>query len=96
MTASAVIELATDTEPLNDGAVAVDIRLDQVLQESTTLSDQDQQSATTVVVMLVGLQVSGEITDSTRQECDLHLWRAGISRAIAVFGNDFSLDCCVQ
>ena len=46
-------DLATDTDPLDDGAVPVDVRLGQVLQQPTTLTDEDQQAATAVVVVKV-------------------------------------------
>ena len=36
-------DLATDTDPLDDGAVPVDVRLGQVLQQPTTLTNKDQQ-----------------------------------------------------
>jgi hypothetical protein len=65
--------LASDTETLNDRAVSVDVSLHQVLQESATLPHQDEQTATTVMVVLVGLQVLRQVLDATRQHRDLYL-----------------------
>ena len=57
-------DLATDADPLDDRAVPVDVRLSQVLQQPTTLTDEDQQAATAVVVVGVRLQVFGQLADA--------------------------------
>ena len=46
-------ELAAQTEPLDERAVAVDVLLLQVVEQPTALTDEQQQATTAVVVVLV-------------------------------------------
>ncbi len=52
---------ATDPEPLDQGAVTLDVALGQVVEHAATLADQKQQTTTTVVVVFVLLEVPGQI-----------------------------------
>ena len=56
--------LLTQTQSLNDGTVAVDVALLQVVQEGTTLTYQAGQSALGAVVLAVLLHVLGEVLDA--------------------------------
>ena len=44
---------AAEAEALDDGAVALDLRLLQVVEQAAALADQEQQATTAVVVVLV-------------------------------------------
>src|SRR5699024_11010615 len=56
---------AAQTQAGDERAVALDVDLLQVLEHPATLADQEQQSATRVVVVLVLLEVLREILDPT-------------------------------
>ena len=53
--------------------MALDVHLAEVGEQPATLADQDQQTPAAVVVVLVKLQVLGELVDTTRQHRDLDL-----------------------
>src|SRR5262245_51470638 len=59
-------QLLTDSERLDDGAVAVDILGLEIVQESTPLPDQHQQATTRVVILRVGLEVLGKVRNPFR------------------------------
>src|SRR6266699_1528006 len=48
------------------------------------------------MVVLVYLEVLGEIVDPPRQQCDLDLRRTGVTLTGRVPGDDLLLDCYVQ
>src|SRR5258706_8993822 len=64
--------LATQTVLLNDLAIALDVDVSSVVEHSTSTADQHQEATTTVVVLLVALQVLGQLVDPCREQCDLH------------------------
>src|SRR5688500_7804256 len=70
--------LSAQAEPLDQGAVARDVGLGEVLQEPTATADQQQEAAAAVVVVLVQLEVLGEVADALAQHGDLDLRRAGV------------------
>src|SRR5438105_12466818 len=87
----AAATLSTQTEALDDRAVAVDVGFGQVVQQPAALTDEQQQTPTTVVVVLVGLEVLGEVGDPTAQQRDLHLSRPGVGLGGAVLGDNLLL-----
>ena len=72
--------LAADAELFNQPFVAVEILRVQVIKKSATLADQAQKSATRMMVLGVGLQMTGELLDTRREERDLHLGRTAVLR----------------
>ena len=52
---------AAQAETLDDRAVALDLGLLQVVEQPATLADEEQQPTTAVVVVLVRLEVLGEV-----------------------------------
>src|SRR5512145_406708 len=81
----------TQTEPLHDRAVTVDVFLLHVVQKATTLTHEEQQTTTAVVVVLVLLQVLGQVSDAVAEQCHLDLRRAGVALGRAVLGDDLLL-----
>src|SRR5665648_96049 len=79
---------ATQAEPFDQAAVAVDVDLLQVAEEATPLADQEEQTTTRVVVVLVLLEVLGEVLDALREHRDLDLRGAGVVRNCRVLGHD--------
>lgn len=59
---------------------------------STTLADQDQQATTRVVVVLVELEVLGQVRDPAGEHGDLDLGGAGVALLLAELGDDLLLD----
>src|SRR6266545_7352489 len=78
-------------EPLDQGPVAVDVLLRQVVQQPAALTDQEQQATTAVVVVLVLLQVLGQLRDAVRQQRDLDLGGAGVTLGQGVLTHDLLL-----
>src|SRR5919107_445564 len=58
---------AAQTEPLDERAVPGDVGLRQVVEQPATTADQQQQAAPAVVVVLVHLEVLGEVADPAGQ-----------------------------
>jgi uncharacterized membrane protein YhiD involved in acid resistance len=60
----------------------------QVIQQAAALVDQLQQAAAAVVVLLVGLEVAGELLDAGGQQRDLDFRRTGIVGGALVLFDD--------
>ena len=75
---------AAQTQPVDQRAVALHIDLGHVLQQPAPPSDQQQQTAPRVVVVLVHLEVLGEVGDPPGQQCDLRLRGSGVGLMQAV------------
>src|SRR5882757_5529735 len=86
----------TDAEALAELTEAGDVLLGQVLQQTAALADQDQQTPTGVVVVLVGLEVLGQVRDPAGQQSDLHLGGAGVALLGAELGDDLLLRLDVE
>ena len=65
------IFLLTDTQLSDQGTVTVDVLLLQVSQHRTALTNHLQQTAARVVILLVYLQVLGQLLDAGGQDCNL-------------------------
>src|SRR5699024_2036250 len=83
---------ATESWRGEQRAVAVDVDLTQVLQQTAALADQQQQASPGVVVLLVVLEMLGEPLDALREQRDLNFRGAGVALVRGVFGNDSLLD----
>ena len=70
--------LLTDAQLLDNGAVAVDFAVLQVIQHAAALTYQLQQTQTGAVVFLVDLEVLGEVNDAVGEEANLGLGRTGV------------------
>src|SRR3990170_4177725 len=82
---------AAEAEALDDGAVALDLRLLEVVEQPAALADEQQQATTAVVVVLVRLEVLGEVADPVAEQRDLHLGRTGVAVGRGVLGDDLLL-----
>src|SRR5690606_29602408 len=87
---------AAQTEPLDEAAVAVDVHLLQVAEESATLADEEQEPPAGVVVVLVGLEVLGEVLDPLGQQRDLDLGGTGVALVRGVLGHDGLLRSSIE
>src|SRR4051794_11124436 len=82
---------ATQAESLDQRAVARDVDLGDVLEQPPPPAHQQQQPAPRVVVVLVHLQVLGQVGDALGQQRDLGLRRSGVALMQAVLAQDVFL-----
>ena len=64
MTLGRKIILSAQTQTLDQGAVAVDVNALEVVKHTTTVTDHQQQTTTGMVIVLVLLEVLGQISDA--------------------------------
>src|SRR5215467_8311581 len=91
-----VATLPAQAQLPDERAVALDVRTGQVLQQPAAPADQQQQAAPAVVVMLVDLEVLGQVVDPPGQQRDLDLRRAGVTLTRRVLGDELLLHGCFQ
>src|SRR5919199_1725755 len=70
--------LSPDPQLRDERAVALDVVAAQVVQQPASLADQEQEPAPRVVVLLVRLQVLGELSDALGEDRHLDLGRARV------------------
>src|SRR5262245_57442049 len=70
--------LLTDAQPFDQLLVPADVLALQVVEQAAALADELEQPAARVVVLLVGLEVLGELVDPLREQGHLHLRRPGV------------------
>ena len=74
-----MLKLLTDAKLGDDSTITLDVILGHIVQQTTALTDHLEQAHTGVVVLLVHLQVLGELIDPLGEDSDLHLGGAGIA-----------------
>jgi hypothetical protein len=79
--------LLADAKLLNDSFVAFGVGLSEVVQQAATLADHHKKTAPGGMVLLVGLEVLGQLTNPGAQDGDLNFRRTGIVIGSAVIGN---------
>src|ERR1700757_4267560 len=86
---------ATQTQPLDERAVTLDVDLGHVLDQPATAPHQQEQPPPRVVVMLVHLEVLGQVRDPLGQQRDLRLRGSGVGVVQAVLAQNlfFLLGC---
>src|SRR5690606_20876511 len=70
---------APDAQPLDQRAVARLVAHLDIVQQLAALADHLQQAPPRVIVLLVALEVLGQVRDALGEDRDLHLGRAGIA-----------------
>ncbi len=70
--------LATNAEPADQSAVALDISTLHIVEQAATLADELHESTASVMIALVDLQVLGEVCNPVRQDRHLHLGRTRV------------------
>ena len=71
--------LLSQAELADDRAVTLDVVLLQVVQQISSVTDHLLKTAAAVEVLLVGLEVLGQVGDAAGQNCNLYLGRTGVS-----------------
>src|SRR5579864_4110239 len=64
--------LLTDSEFVDDRAVAFEVGLLQIIEKTAPAADELEQPAAAVVVFGVSLEVLGQIADPVRKQRNLH------------------------
>jgi len=88
---AAQLRLPAQAQLLPERPVPVDVLALQVLHQAPAPADEQQQPVAAVVVMLVHLQVLGEIVDSPGQQRDLDFRRAGVTLTGRIGGSELYL-----
>src|SRR5437868_967264 len=83
--------LVTQTEVVDELAIAFEIVLTQVFQQTTTLADHHQQTATAMVILGMCAKVVCQFVDARGKECNLHGGAATIVLVELVLLNDVVL-----
>lgn len=81
--------LFAEAEAGDDFAVPVDVAIVEVAELAPPLANKFEQATTGVVVVLVRLQVRGEVLDALREDRHLNLGGAGIRRMDGEVPNQF-------
>ena len=71
--------LLSDAQLRDDGAIAPDVLLGQVVQQTAALADHLVHTQTAVGILGMLLQVRGELIDALGQDGDLDFRRAGVA-----------------
>src|SRR5690242_3370302 len=92
--------LSPDPELGDESAVALDVGVPQVVEQSPLLADQEKEAAARVMVLGVRLQVLGELPDASGGQRDLDLGGTGVLVCALVLRDqlafDFVLYCQTQ
>jgi hypothetical protein len=73
-------KLFAQLELFRDRLVTAQIGVLQVIKEAAALADHHEQSATGAVILLVALQMLGQMVDPLREQRDLHIGGTGVLR----------------
>ena len=80
-----------DVQLRNDGTVALDVLLGQVVEQAAALTDHLVHAKTAVVVIGMTLQVLGELADTLGKNGDLDFGRTGVVLVGGVLADNFGL-----
>ena len=83
--------LLTDTQLGDQGTIALDVLLHEIIEQAAALTDHLVQAAAGVVVLRVLLEVLGELSDALGEDSDLDLRRTGVAFVGAVGFDDSRL-----
>jgi hypothetical protein len=84
-------ELSPETQARDDVSISGDILAPEVVEHPPAPADHQEQTSPGVVVLLMGLQVLGEIRDAPSEDGDLNLRGTGVRLASPVLGDELGL-----
>jgi hypothetical protein len=73
------LALSAKTKSLDQRTVTCDVNALEVSEKAATLTDHEEQATTAVVVVLVLLEVLGEVLDALAENSNLNLRRTGVT-----------------
>lgn len=82
-------ELATDAEFLDDGTIALNVHLDQIVKHTTTLTNQHLQRTLCGEVFLVLTQVLRQVGDAKCEQCNLAFGATRVLAGLAILLEEF-------
>ncbi len=68
--------------------IALNVRALEVIQQTSALRDHLKQAAPRVIVLLMSLEMLGQLVDSLAEQSDLHLRRTRITFVCTKFADD--------
>ena len=74
-----VTTVTCETELVDQGTIALDVGLLEVVQQLTTLADELEQASAGVEVLLVGLEMVSETIDAGGEKSNLNFGGAGVA-----------------
>ncbi len=80
-----------DVQLRNDGTIALDVLLGQVVEQAAALTDHLVHAKTAVVVIGMTLQMLGELEDTLGKNGDLDFGRTGVVLVGGVLADNFGL-----
>ena len=83
--------LLTNTQLGDEGTIALNVLLGQIIQKAAALTDHLIEAPAAVVVVDVDLQVLGELVDPLGEDSDLDLGGTGVALVGAVGLDDRGL-----
>ena len=86
--------LLSQTELLNDSSVSFDVNLLEVVEEVSSGTDHLEETTAAVIVLVVALEVLGEVSYSLGKDSDLNLGRTCVTLVSCVLFNNCLLFCC--
>ena len=84
--------LSPDPELGDEGAIALDVGVPQVVQQAPLFSDQEKEAAAGVMVFGVRLQVLGELPDASGRQRDLNFGGTCVPISAPVIRDQLALD----
>src|SRR5436190_24383002 len=88
--------LLAQTQPADDGQIAVAVLLAKVGEQAGPLADHLQQAAPAGVILLVLAHVLVQLVDASGEQRDLHFRRAGVTLLAPELVDDFQLAVLVD
>ena len=71
--------LAAQAETLDQGAVTLDVDAHEVVEQISSLANHLQQAAAAVMILVVGLEMLGQVVDPVGKDRDLYLGGTGVT-----------------
>lgn len=81
--------LLSDAQRRNDGTIALDIRLFEIVEQASSLTDHHKQTSAGMMVFGVDFEVLGELLNSAGEQRYLHFGRARVALFASVLCDDF-------
>ncbi len=67
-----------NSQPIDELFISIEVQSLEVVQETPALAHEFQESTPGMMILLVGFEVLGEVTDSVTQDSNLDLRRARV------------------
>jgi hypothetical protein len=82
--------LLANAELVDDGAIALEVRLLEVIEKAAAPADELQKAAAAVMILRVRLEVLGQVGDSIGKKRNLHFRGASVALVDGVLGDEAS------